>query len=81
MNTNQNSKVPFTTIELKILAEDQYRKDNGTQIVSLEQSEVSNVNSIDVVILRDPNSKIIRHYQHNGDGTFFKLGNDANDNA
>lgn len=77
MDTNQNSKVPFTIIELKMLAEDQYRKDNGAQIVSLEQSEVSNVNSTDIVILRDKNFRIIDHYQHRGDGTFFKLGNDV----
>jgi hypothetical protein len=76
MNENQNSKTSFTIIELIMLASDQYKNDKGFKTVSIEESEVSNVNSTDIVILRDEDSRIIDHYQHRGDGTFFKLGND-----
>jgi hypothetical protein len=73
MNAKQNSKTSFTIIELIMLASDQYKKDKGPKVVSIEESEVSNVSSTDIVILRDKESRIIGHYQHRGDGTFFNI--------
>lgn len=76
MSEENNSLELLRIYELKEKATAKYLKENRLAKVSIESSQVSNSNNIDIVILRDEKYKILAHYQVHEDGSLFKIGND-----
>ncbi len=76
MNDELNQVKLLRIYALKERAVAQYTNDTGSKNASVDNSQVTNVNKTDFVIVRDKNFNILAHYQLQDDESLFRLDND-----